>query len=157
MSSRRSQRSFLAPLSALLTVVGCLSLLQAAPPEEKKTQPSESFGSLNAEITTNLSPLNPSRDGLRRFEDALTKPLQTFSTKGSLDGMIDAPMPTPARPAIPNRRSKDALDFKKLWVFSSPEDFATGLSDEEIFKMPSYDQNGMEKKKINPLDRYLER
>ena len=157
MSDRRSQRSFLAPLSALLMAVSCVTVLEAAPPEEKKTPPSENSGALGAEVTTNLNALNPSRNGLQRFEDALTKPLQTFSTKGSLDGMIDAPMPSPARPVAPKRRPKDALDFKKDWVYFATEDFATGLRAEDILKMPSYDQNGVEKKKLSPFDRYLDR
>src|SRR5215208_4089959 len=58
----------------------------------------------STEISTNLSQLGGKRDNLMQLEDALSKSLPGFSSKGSLDGTLaPAIRPVPRPVIIPNK------------------------------------------------------
>ena len=110
------------------------------------------------EVATNLNQLGSKKDGLKQLEDDLNKPLQTFSPKSSLEGVI-APLPLrgPSAPVIPTKRDKELKDRRDNWMFMSPEDLTSGPTLEEIFHLREYGPDGQEKKKESALERFLEK
>jgi hypothetical protein len=109
------------------------------------------------EITTNLHQLTSKKDSLKQLEEDLYQPLQAFTPKSSLEGVV-APLPRPpAVSAIQNKRVKELLERRKNWVFMTPEDLLSGPTVEEILKSPQYEKNGQEKKELPPLERYYQR
>jgi hypothetical protein len=155
MRFRRSKQGILLSLAAVL--LGS-HLATSAPPEPvPKERKIELSAPPDNEVATNLNLLNTKRDGLRRLEDDLFKPLQTFAPKSSLDGMSVPPVQTPTRSVIPNKRMKELLDRKKKWGLMAPEDFMAEATGEEIFNLPDYDQNGIDKKKQSPVERFFDR
>jgi hypothetical protein len=76
-------------------------------------------------VLTNLNRPAPRKDGLKQLEEEFTKAWQSFSPKGSLDGIM-APQyeytPPPPQVVIPNRRAKEDIDRRKNWMFENPDD-----------------------------------
>jgi len=156
MTFCRSKRTLFLPLLAAL--VSGMPAVGAPPPVAKPRGSAIEFSEpLNAEVATNLNQLTTKKDGLRQLEEDLFKPLQTFSPKSSLDGMIAPPVQAPVRAVVPNKHLRELLDKKKNFGLMAPEDFITGTTAEEIFGVPKYDENGMEKKGSSVLERYYER
>src|SRR6266567_1162423 len=126
---------------------------------QERGRPIEFSRPKSTEVSTNLHQLGTKRDGLRQLQDDLLQPFGAFGPKSSLDGVL-APasaVPTPAAPPILSKRAKELQERRKNLIFMSPEDLVPGLSPEEIFKMPQYDKNGQERKKLSPLEQYYER
>ena len=109
------------------------------------------------EVTTNLHQLTSKKDGLKQLEEDLYKPLQSFTPKSSLEGVVALPPRPPAGSAIQSRRAKELLERRKNWEFMSPEDLTAGPTVEEILKTPRYDADGHQKEDLPPLDRYYQR
>ena len=126
---------------------------------QERGRPIEFSRPKSTEVSTNLHQLGTKRDCLRQLQDDLLQPFGAFGPKSSLDGVL-APasaVPTPAAPPILSKRAKELQERRKNLIFMSPEDLVPGLSPEEIFKMPQYDKNGQERKKLSPLEQYYER
>jgi hypothetical protein len=109
------------------------------------------------EVTTNLHQLTSKKDGLKQLEEDLYKPLQLFSPKSSLEGVVAPPPRPPSGSVIQSKRAKELLERRKNWVFMSPEDLLAGPTVEEILKSPQYDVNGQDKKDLPPLAGYYRR
>ncbi len=144
-----------------LATVGLSGVLVYSPRAEgqERGRPIEFSQPKSAEVGTNMHQLGGKRDGLRQLQDDLLQPFEAFSPKSSLDGVL-APAPAVHAPATPptlSRRAKELQQRRKDLIFMSPEDLVPGLTPEEIFRMPQYDKNGQETKKMSPLEQYYER
>lgn len=97
----------------MLTALALASLFCNRPAQagDPTPKPFEALQSSNA--LSNVTPPPARKDGLKAFEDEITKSFQSFSPRGTLDGML-APeyRPPPPRILIPNRKPKDELDWK---------------------------------------------
>jgi len=110
------------------------------------------------EITTNLHQLTSKKDSLKQLEEDLYKSLRTFSGATSLDGVPAAPVVRPpAGPVIPSKRARELLERHKNAYLMTVEDLAATPTAEEIFEIPEYDKDGLEKKKKTPIELYYER
>ncbi len=125
--------------------------------EKQRGRPIEFSDRKSDEVTTNLNQMGGRKDGLRQLEDDLGKPFQTFNPNSSLDGMFTPPVRQPSAPSIPSKRAKELMERQKNWVFMSPEDLAGTPTEEDIFKLREYDKDGQEKKKLSPLERFMEK
>jgi hypothetical protein len=109
------------------------------------------------EVTTNLHQLTSRKDGLKQLEEDLYKPLQMFSPKSSLEGVVAPPPRPPAESVIQSKRVRELLERRKNWVFMTPEDLLAGPTVEDVLKTPQYDANGEEKKELPPMLAYYRR
>jgi hypothetical protein len=109
------------------------------------------------EVTTNLHELTSKKDSLKQLEEDLYKPLETFSPKSSLDGVVIPPPRTASAPPIQSKRVKELLERRKNWVFMNPEDLIGAPSADDVFKTPQVGPDGQEKKELPPLVRYYRR
>jgi len=143
---------------AIPAVVAACSLgLGGRAAEPQRGRPIEFSDPRSAEITTNLNQLSSKRGGLRELEEDLFKPLQSFSLKGSLDGVEAPPFPmSPAR-RLPSRKEKERLEQRRNWFLNSPDDLTSGPTPEEIFNLPEYGPDGKEKSKKTPIEKYYDR
>ena len=108
-------------------------------------------------VTTNLQELTSRKDGLKQLEEDLYAPLQSFTPRSSLEGVV-APPPRPVQPsAIQSKRIKELLEKRRNWVFMKPEDLISGPTVEQILKKPDYGPDGQEKKELPPLEAYYQR
>jgi hypothetical protein len=96
------------------------------------------------------------RDGLQQLEQELNGPLESFSTYDPLDHRTTPAAPRQRMPNKPNKRTQEALERKKNWVFIPPEEQTEVPTIESVLGVPEYDKNGFVKKKGTPLERYLE-
>jgi hypothetical protein len=108
------------------------------------------------EVTTNLHQLTNKKDGLRQLEEDLYKPLQTFTPKSSLEGVVAPSARPPSPSAIQNKRVKELLERRKNWVFMTPEDLLGGPTVDEILKTPQYGADGQQKKELPSFERYYQ-
>src|SRR5262249_43099834 len=68
------------------------------------------------------------------------------------------PQPRLRREPVPQtKKEKEEEAEKREWVFLSPDEVASGPTIEEIFNVPEYGPDGMEKKKLSPMGRYIEK
>jgi hypothetical protein len=96
---------------------------------------------------------------LKQLERDLTKdamnPFDNFNPRNSLDGVSVRPFYLPpSAPTIQSKKLKELLDRRKNWVFMTSEEMTAEPSAAEIFNMPEYDENGLEKKEESSLDRF---
>jgi hypothetical protein len=109
------------------------------------------------EVTNNLQQLTSKKDSLKQLEEDLYKPLESFSPKGSLEGVTAPPPRTPSAPTVPSKRVKELLEKRKNWVFMSPEDLMGAPTVEDVLKTPQLGSEGEEKKELPALERYYRR
>jgi hypothetical protein len=97
------------------------------------------------------------KNRLMQLEEELSKSLQVFKPKTSLEG-VTAPRPRPAQPAPinQNKRVKEQADRKKNWAFMSPDDLIAGPTIEDLLDTPDYTPDGREKKAVSPLERFYD-
>jgi len=125
--------------------------------DQPRGRPIEFSDPKSSEITTNLNQLTGRRGGLRDLEDDLTKSFQqTFSSGGSLDGVVVPPVRSGPGPGQ-NKKVKEVLERKKNWAFRNPEDLTSGPTAEELFNLPEYGADGKEKKPRSSVESYFER
>src|SRR6516162_4530540 len=125
--------------------------------DPQRGRPIEFSDPRSAEITTNLNQLSK-RGGLRELEADLFKPLQSFSVKGSLDGVEEAPpVGMASRARSLTKKERERLEQRRNWYLNSPDDLTKGPSVEEIFNLPDYGPEGKEKSKKTPIEKYYER
>ena len=109
------------------------------------------------EVTTNLHQLNSKKDSLKQLEEDLYKPLQSFSPKGSLDGVAPRPVRPPPRAATENKRVKDLLERRKNWVFMNPDDLVNAPTLEDMLKNHEFGAEGDDKKELAPVQSFYHR
>jgi len=147
-------------LSGLALLVLSLLLSIDAPAAEKHRGRAIEFSDAkSADIATNVSQLNPKRGILKELEDDLTKSFhQSFSSPGSMDGVVvPPPRPTPG-PMAPSKKLKEQMERKRNWVFNSPEDLNSMVpTAEEVLKLPEYATEDKEKKPQSSVESYLQR
>jgi hypothetical protein len=132
-------------------------LLQGAEAQDKpKSRAFEAPEPTSSEVTTNLLQLGAKRDGLKRLEDDLFKPLKTFSPEGPFENPMVSPSRPPLNPIRPDKRTLELIERRKNWVFMNPDEIMAGPSTAEMFHMPDYGSDGQEKKKLSPLEQFYE-
>ena len=109
------------------------------------------------ELTTNLHQLSSRKDSLKQLEEDLSKSLQPFSSRGSLDAVAEPPPRQPSGPVVPSKRAKELLERRKNYIFMNPEDLVREPTAEEILKIPEYGPDGQEKSKVSALEHYYQR
>ena len=125
--------------------------------EPQRGRPIEFSDPGSKQIATNLNQLGSKRDGLRELEQDLFKPLQSFSLKGSLDGVEAPPVRmAPYRRPL-SKKEKERLEQRRNWFLKSPDDLTSGPTVEEIFHLPEYGPDGKEKSKKSSVEKYYER
>ncbi len=123
------------------------------PAKPQKGRSIEFSDSAGIAAATNLN-LGSKSEQLKEWEKDVVKPFESFNAKSSLDG-VTAPPPMFTPPASPqSKKYKELLERRKNWVFMTPEDMTAGPTTAEIFNLPDYDENGVEKKEQSALDRF---
>jgi hypothetical protein len=93
-------------------------------------------------------------NALSQLQETLT--VSSFSQGNSLDRMApQMPLPPPPQP-VPNRRLEDPLKQKDVWMYMTPEELAALPTPEQMFNLPEYGPDGLEKKKLTPAERLYE-
>lgn len=155
MSIRLS--SFRICLGAVALALCALMVCSAQAADQRPSRPIEFSSPRSDEVTTNLNQLTSRKDGLKQLEEDLYRPLQSFSPKSSLDGVV-APIPhSPAAPAIQSKRVKDLLERRKNWIFMRPEDLVAEPTVEGILKAPDFGTDGLEKPDPRSMEQYYHR
>jgi hypothetical protein len=159
----RFRRYLSKPGVALATVVVCVPLyaVQAADPPRSKGRPIEVSEPKNGMGSTNVNQMGTAKMELKNLEDDITKPLQSFSSKGSLDGMMAEPFepfePVAARVIIPSRRTRELLEQRRNWAFATPGDLVSDLTPEDVFNLQDEGTDGEAGSKASAIERYYER
>jgi hypothetical protein len=155
MSFRLSRRVIW--LAATSLVVSVVVVGSAKAQSKERGRPIEFSLPKSDEVTTNLQQLTSKKDSLKQLEEELYKPLESFSPKGSLEG-VAAPLPrAPSAPAVPSKRVKDMLEKRKNWVFMSPEDMLGTPTVEDVLKTPEGVPDKEEKNELPAIERYYKR
>ena len=149
MSFRRIQSSCHFTLAALALIGAFAGRVQA---EDK--QPGPSSASTNNLGTGRARQSRPGQDGLKQLEEDLFRPLEGFSPKSSLDGVLIPPTPRPTAPVRQSKRAKELIEQRKNWVFMNPEDQTASGALEEMIQLPQLGPDGQEKKKLSPLEQF---
>ena len=128
---------------------------------DSKSDASSLAGSapLASSVGTNSSSATR-KDGLKQLEDDIFKPFKkSLSPESSLDAVLTPPQTrlSSRRQAPQSKKEKEQEAERREWVFLSADELATGPSMEEVFNLPEYGPDGMVKKKLSPMERYLER
>jgi hypothetical protein len=108
-----------------------------------------------SDLATNVNQLNNKQDGLRDFEADLFKPFQVMTPKGSLDGVV-APPVRPSTPTISSKKARELLRKKKEWIYEVDPEMPNSSTIEELLNAPEFTDDGKDKKKMSPLDKYYE-
>ncbi len=106
------------------------------------------------EAITNLNQLS-GHSSLRQLEDDLSKSLQPFAPKGSLDGVLAPQYVAPPRQIIRSQKLKDELEKRQNWMYLSPEDLLPGMDDADLLKLQ--DATDATGKKKTPLEQFYDR
>ena len=142
---------------AVALVVASAPVCSGQSAGRQRTRPIEFSAPRSDEVITNLHQLTSRKDSLKQLEEDLYAPLQSFSPRSSLEGVV-APPPRPVRPStIQSKRVKELLDRRKNWMFMTPEDLLSAPTVEKILNQPEYTTDGQEKKDLGPLEGYYER
>jgi hypothetical protein len=107
--------------------------------------------------TSNLNEIVTQKRSPKNLEQEPQKTLDIFSVGDPGANMIMPPLRQLPPPNVNSKRLKELLDKRKDRGFESPEDLVTGLTAEEIFKVPELDRDGQEKKKTTAMERYYQR
>jgi hypothetical protein len=109
------------------------------------------------EISTNLHQLSSKKDSLKQLEEDFYRAFKTVSGGSSLDAVAPPPINPPQAPKGPSKRVKELLERRKNSFLLTREDLAPTPTPEEIFKIPEYGPDGVEKTKKTPMELYWER
>jgi hypothetical protein len=142
--------------AATIVLVGLLACAARARGGERGRS-IEFSGSGSGAVITNLHQLTGKKDALRELEEDLYKPLQAFSYKSSLEGVVAPPTRLPAPSAIQSKRVKELLERRKNWVFMTPEDLLGAPTVEDILKAPEFGPAGEQKNDVSAFQRYYQR
>ncbi|MCX6893708.1 MAG: hypothetical protein NTX51_19635 [Verrucomicrobia bacterium] len=154
MRNRLSSLSICLLLAALSMATVWTSSVQAAgKPRNRSINFSEPKSD---EVTTNLHQLSAKKDSLKQFEEDLYRSMQTFSGKDSMEA-VPLPPRMQGGSVIPSKRAKEQLDRHKNAIFLKPEDLVPAPTAEQIFKIPEYGADGVEKKRKTPIEIYYDR
>lgn len=142
---------------AVAVVLCALMVCSAHAADRRRGRPIEFSSPSSDEVTTNLNQLTSKKDGLKQLEEDFYRPLQSFSPKSSLDGVV-APIPrTPTAPVIQSKRVKELLERRKNWVFMRPEDLVAEPTVEGILKAPDFGMDGREKTDSRSVEQFYQR
>jgi hypothetical protein len=127
--------------------------------DEKRAEPTELSNSRSSNAITNSPSFKPKQNGLKQLEQDLFKPFENFSPKGSMDGAYVPSMPQPqsAAPAVQSKRAKELLERRRDWVFETPEEILANMSTDDVMNRRDKDNEGEDKMKLSPLERFYER
>lgn len=107
----------------------------------------------SAESITNIEQLTVKKNILKQWEEDLNKPL---TPRTSLDGFLEPPRRRRGPSPLQMKKAKEQMDRQRNWVFIDPDEQGAGTSAEEIFNIPEYDADGLEKKKLSVFEHYLQ-
>ncbi len=109
------------------------------------------------EVRTNYNQFPAQQKALKKLEDELNGSVGTFSSKGSLDPAMPAPMFRPApMPVYQDRRTQELMERRKNWAFAQPEDWALGTAGDNFFNSPIHDAMAEPGKSGSSTDLVLE-
>src|SRR5258708_4930766 len=111
----------------------------------------------NSEMATNLSQFGSKKDRLREFEDDFNRSFKVFATENSMDGAQVPNYRPPTRQRAPNKRAKRLEEQQRDWYLMNPNEVSSTPTEEEMFKLPEYDEHGVEKTEKTPLEKYYDR
>jgi len=143
-------------VTTILALAG-LAVGNALAADRERGRPIEFSSPKSDEVTTNLHQLTSKKDSLRQLEEDLYKPLESFSVKGSLEGVAAPPPRVPSAPAVQSKRVKELLERRKNWGFMSPEDMFGVPTADEVLKTPQIGPNADAKKELPAFERYYHR
>ena len=106
--------------------------------------------------TSNLNEIVTQKSAPRSLEPGPQKTLDIFSVGDPGANFIMPPLRQLPPPNVNSKRLKELLERRKDRGFETPEDLLTGLTAEEIFKVPELDRDGQEKKKASKMERYYQ-
>jgi hypothetical protein len=109
------------------------------------------------EVLTNLHQLRNKKDSLKRLEEDLNAPLQNFTPRSSLEGVVAPPPRSAAPSAVQSKRAKELLERRKNWVFMTPDELLGGPTVEQILQAPDYGADGRLEKDLPAMESYYER
>ncbi len=155
MSIRLSRVRFWAGTVALVMGVWLACSAQAA--GRQRGRAIQFTPTKSDEVLTNLHQLSNKKDSLKRLEEDLNAPLQSFAPKSSLEGVIAPPPRSPAPSAVQSKRAKELLERRKNWVFMTPEDLVGGPTVEQVLQAPDYDEHGLLKEDLPAMESYYQR
>jgi hypothetical protein len=108
----------------------------------------------NESVSTNLNPYADTiRNNLRQLEEGVSPRIGVFN-QAEIE-TIARPVLRPP-PVIQSKRVRELLDRQKNWVFISPEEQATELTEEEMMGVTLLDEQGQKKTSISPLEKYYQ-
>src|ERR1041385_7734037 len=116
------------------------------------------FSEPRSEVTTtNLERETSQKNTLQSLDADLKKPFEVFGSQSSLDGVFTPPVHSSPSPVLRSKKSKDALDKKRNWVFNTEAEMYGLKTPEEILKLRKYGPDGEEEKDTTSLERFWDR
>jgi hypothetical protein len=140
---------------SLLTAAIILCLGQAFAQGGERGRSIEFSKTRSSEVATNLNQLSNKKEGLREFEEDLFKPFQVITPKSSLDGVLAPPVRSSA-PAISSKKARELLKKKREWIYDTQAEMPNDSTFEEILNAPDFTDDGKDKRKLSPLDKYFD-
>jgi len=133
--------------------------LQVGRAEEKNGEQPVKSSRANSSLTaTNSQVVQPKQNGLKQLEQDLFKPFDRIAPKGSLQDAFAPPAMEPqAPPPVQGKQAKKLLDYRKNWVFETPEEILAGPSNDKITSGRNSDKDYDEKSSLSPVERFYER
>lgn len=107
---------------------------------QRSTRSVSSSETNSLEIFKTLKGLDLKQDGLKQLDDELSKSLQPFTSRGSVDTTMPSSYQAPRMPVIKSRRSKEQLDQAKGWVWDA-EAVMSGSSGNDASVFPGLSSN----------------
>ena len=143
----------------MVVVLGLAGVLMCSAQSKgsQRVRPIEFSAPRSDEVTTNLHQLTSRKDGLKQLEEDLYAPLQSFTPRSSLEGVMVPPPRAAAPSPVQSKRAKELLERRKNWMFMTPEDLLAAPTVEQILKTPERGLDGLEKKDSPAMERYHER
>ena len=106
---------------------------------------------------SNLNEIATQKSAFQNPAKELKKPSDIFDASEGSGSLFMPPLRQLPPPKVNSKRLKELLDKRNDRAFQAPEDLATMLTAEEIFKIPEFDRDGQEKKNKTPMERAYER
>lgn len=150
----RSQRFALVFAGVILSTLGSVHGQQQPSRRGQRIQFSEPrYGT----ATSNLNDIATQKMPFQNPGQEFKKPSDIFDAAEESANIITPPLRQLPRPNLTSKRLKELYDKRNDPSLQTPEDLATALTVEKIFKIPEYDRNGQDKEKKSELERAYER
>src|SRR6266496_3473363 len=150
----RSLKYALVLVGALVSTLG---LVHGQQPPSRRSQPILFSEPQYNTAMSNLDEIATQKSAFQNPARELKKPSDIFDAGEGSANLFTPPLRQLPPPNISSKRLKELLDKRNDRALQAPEDLATMLTAEEIFKIPELDRDGQEKKNKTPMERAYER